>query len=96
MSAHAQTSIKTFFGVWVALLVLTALTTTISYVHLGPFNAIVALLIAAIKASLVGYFFMEVRFLPKMTKMVVVSFLFFLGILLTLTMTDFMTRLLGR
>ena len=96
MSEHAQPTVKSFFGVWIALLILTAITTAASFLELGPFNAVVALFIATCKASLVVLFFMEARHLPKITKMVIITALFFLGLLLTLTMTDFMTRLMGR
>jgi len=96
MSEHAHPTVKSFFGIWITLLILTAITTAASFLELGPFNAVVALFIATCKASLVVLFFMEARYLPKITKMVIVTALFFLGLLLTLTMTDFMTRLMGR
>jgi cytochrome c oxidase subunit 4 len=47
--------------VFVALLLLTAVTVLVSYVDLGLLNAVVALLIAAVKASLVALFFMHLK-----------------------------------
>ena len=61
---------------------------------LAPYNAAVALGIATIKATLVALFFMHVwHASEKLTKLVVISALFFLLLLLGLTMTDYATRL---
>ena len=85
-------SAKTFVAIWVALLILTATTVGVSYINLGSFSAVVALVIATIKALLVVLFFMEVRYSPKMTKMVVVAGVLWLMILLLLSMTDYASR----
>ena len=55
------TSRRTGIAVFVALLLLTAVTVLVSYVDLGLLNAVVALLIAAVKASLVALFFMHLK-----------------------------------
>ncbi|MFH2000957.1 MAG: cytochrome C oxidase subunit IV family protein [Planctomycetota bacterium] len=47
--------------VLVALLVLTAITVTASIFDFGPLNIAVALFIASIKATLVLFFFMDLR-----------------------------------
>lgn len=86
------TSVKTFLGVFVALLVLTGITVAVSYVNLGPLSPVVALSIATVKALLVILFFMEVRYVPKMTMVVIISGVFWLGILLALAMTDYISR----
>jgi cytochrome c oxidase subunit IV len=85
-------TVKTFIGVFVALLILTGVTVAVSYANLGAFSPIVALTIATIKALLVVLFFMEVRYVPKMTMVVIISGVFFLGILLALSMTDYISR----
>jgi cytochrome c oxidase subunit IV len=94
-SAHSKSSpLKLYFGVWATLLVLTYVTYRVAYVELGPFNAVVALVIAGIKATLVALFFMHVwHASEKLTKLVVIAALFFLLLLLGLTMTDYATRL---
>ena len=61
-------------------------------VDLGPFSIVVALGIACVKMVLVALFFMHIRHSNKLTKLVVVGGLLWLGILLLLTMTDFATR----
>ncbi|MGC2298236.1 MAG: cytochrome C oxidase subunit IV family protein, partial [Acidobacteriaceae bacterium] len=79
-----------------ALLVLTATTTAVSYVELGNFNAVVALAIACIKMTLVVLFFMHVKYSSKLTKLTVAAgFLTFL-VLITMTMTDYISRAWGR
>jgi len=84
--------VKTYLLVFLALLVGTALTTGMAFVDLGPFNGIVALTIAMIKAVLVVLFFMHVKYSSKMTRATIVSAAVFLLILLTLSMTDYVTR----
>jgi len=82
-----------YFAVFFALLVGTGLTVFAATLDLGPFNAPVALGIATVKATLVALFFMHVwHASEKLTKLVVVGALFFLLLLLGLTMTDYATR----
>jgi cytochrome c oxidase subunit 4 len=93
MSAHSKSPLPTYFAVFFALLVGTALTVFASGLDLGPFNAPVALIIASVKATLVALFFMHVYHASeKLTKLVVISALFFLLLLLGLTMADYATR----
>jgi cytochrome c oxidase subunit 4 len=95
MSAHStSSSLRTYFTVWATLLVGTALTWYASTVDLGRFNAAVALTIASVKATLVALFFMHIKGASeKLTKLVVIAALFFLVLLLGLTMSDYATRL---
>jgi cytochrome c oxidase subunit 4 len=82
-----------YFAVFFALLVGTGLTVFAATLDLGPFNAPVALGIATVKATLVVLFFMHVwDASEKLTKLVVIGALFFLLLLLGLTMTDYATR----
>ena len=90
-STHID-SVKTYARILLALLVLTGVTTAVAYVDLGPFSVVVALAIASCKMLLVALFFMHVRHSTKLTKLVVVGGLLWLGILLLLTMTDYLSR----
>src|SRR5260370_29317234 len=94
MSEHStSSSLKTYVAIWFTLSVGTALTVYASGLGLGRFNAAVALTIATIKATLVGLFFMHIKGASeKLTKMVVIGALFFLLLLLGLSMADFATR----
>jgi cytochrome c oxidase subunit IV len=93
MSEHIS-SVKLYVGIWLALLAGTALTVAAARIDLGPFNIVVALTIATIKAILVVLFFMHVKYAhEKMTKLVIIAGIFFLFILLSLSMADYGTRL---
>jgi cytochrome c oxidase subunit IV len=94
MSDHSQSSpLKMYFAVWGALLLGTFLTYEAALLDLGKFNAAVALTIATTKALLVTLFFMHLRHASdKLLKVVVISTVFFLFILLALSMADYGTR----
>lgn len=94
MSSHSSSSpLKMYFAVFFALLVGTGITVFAATLDLGPFNAPVALAIATVKATLVVLFFMHVwNASEKLTKLVVIGALFFLFLLLGLTMADYATR----
>lgn len=84
---------KTYIAVWASLMVLTVITAAVSRVNLGEASAAVALIIATTKVLLVALFFMGVKYISqKMTVVVIVAGLFWLGILLALSMTDYATR----
>jgi cytochrome c oxidase subunit 4 len=91
MAAHIG-SVKIYFAVFIALMVGTGLTIFAAFQDLGPFNAPIALFIATIKAVAVVLFFMHVKDSDRMTKITVAAGIFWLGILFTLTMTDFLSR----
>jgi cytochrome c oxidase subunit IV len=91
--AHQVVSARTYIGIWAALIGLTFLTAMASRIDLGPFNIVLALLIATTKASLVVLVFMGVKYVSqKMTVVVLVGGLFWLGILLALGLTDYVSR----
>ena len=95
---HAEThathidSVATYVKILLVLLLCTGLTTWVAYIDLGAWSTVVALSIACIKMILVALFFMHVRHSNKLTKLVVLAALVWLGLLLFLTMTDFVTR----
>ncbi len=78
------------------LIVATGLTAWISTVDLGIFNTVVALLIATCKATLVVLIFMNVKYTSeRMTKAILTSAVFWLLLLLFLSLTDYSSRLAG-
>ena len=91
MSQHVVPR-KVYFAVFAALLVLTAITTAVAFVDLGPWNTVVALGIAFLKATLVALFFMHVKYSPRLTQIVVAGGMFWLAILIVLTLSDFFSR----
>lgn len=91
MSGHVAPKIM-YVGVWIALVIGTLLTLVAAEVDLGALNNVVMLLIACTKASLVILFFMHVRWSTRLTWVVVASGFFWLLIMFTLTMSDYLTR----
>src|SRR5580704_11045366 len=85
-------SIRTYTLVFLSLLVLTGATTAVAYVDLGPFNIVMALFVAVVKMLLVALFFMHLRHSTILTKVVVGGGMLWLGILLVLSLADFVTR----
>jgi cytochrome c oxidase subunit 4 len=86
-------SVKTYLAVFAALLALTALTTAIAFVDLGGFgNVAVALSIAIVKAALVALYFMHLRHSSPLTVIFAGAGLFWLGLLIVLTLSDYISR----
>lgn len=91
MSEHVVPR-RAYVAVAAALLVLLALTYAVSHLDLGPFNIVAALVIAFLKMMLVVLFFMEVRWSSRLTWIVAGAGLFWLVILIGLTLGDYLTR----
>ena len=83
---------KVYLLVFLTLAGLTVITTGVALINLGPFNTVIALLIAVTKALLVILFFMHLRHGPPLPKVVLVGGLLWLAILVGLTLSDFLTR----
>jgi len=83
---------RTYYTIYGLLMLCTYLTVQIAYFDLGPLNTIAALGIAVFKATLVVLFFMHVKYGTRLTWLVVLGSVLWLGILLALTMGDYLTR----
>lgn len=81
-----------YMGIFFALIIGTSLTTWAAFQDFGPFNIVIALAIATAKATLVVLFFMHARYSPKRTQLVIVCAIFWLAIMLALTLSDYQTR----
>jgi len=91
--AHGNgTSRRAYAGVFAALLLLTVVTVLVSYVDLGLWNAIVALLIASAKASLVALFFMHLKGESRLVWGFALVPIVFLVLIILGTLTDTMLR----
>jgi cytochrome c oxidase subunit IV len=82
----------TYAMIYVALMVLTAVTTVVAFFDLGLANPVVALSVAVLKASLVVLFFMHMRWSSRLAMIIGGAALFWLGILLVLLLSDYATR----
>ena len=93
MKSEPHVPIRTYALVFLALLVLTGLTTAIAFLDLGgSINTMVALAIAVCKALLVILYFMHVRYSDRLTWVFAGAGFFWLLILIGGPMDDVLTR----
>ena len=81
-------STKFYLGIFSVLVCLTLLTIAVSYVHLGPLNLVVAIVIASMKAGLVVLFFMHLKYEAKFNVLIFVCSLMFIGVFFAYTSND--------
>jgi len=91
MSGHVS-STGLYLTIFFALMVLTAVTVAAAYLDLGQFNFSVAMAIAGFKASLVVWYFMHVKWQSGITKLTLATGLFFLAILLGMSLIDYASK----
>lgn len=77
---------------WLSLMGLLALTVGLAYVPIGPFNTVIALTIAAIKATLVAAIFMELREHRPLVIIFAGAGFYWLAIMFWLAFADYLTR----
>jgi cytochrome c oxidase subunit IV len=91
MSTHIV-PVRTYILIFLCLIGLTILTTSVAFVDLGRLNTVAALVIAVTKMLLVILFFMHVKYSPSLTRLVIVAGFFWLAILVAISMADVFTR----
>jgi cytochrome c oxidase subunit 4 len=89
---HASPSPGLLIGVYIALMVLLALTVIAAAFPIPSLSLLIALAIAGAKAALVILFFMHVRYSAPVTRVFVAAGFVWLSILFTLTLLECMTR----
>lgn len=94
MSDHVS-PLSLYLTIFFALMILTGVTVGAAFVDLGQFNFAVAMLIAGFKATLVVWYFMHVKWQSHMTKLTLATGLFFLSILLGMSLIDYVSRDFG-
>jgi cytochrome c oxidase subunit IV len=106
MTAHATTAdangsmqaekhlvpVRVYLTIFTLLMILTGVTVGVSYIDLGPWNSVVAVVIAVVKMLFVVLYFMHVRYSTRLTWTVVAGGFFWLLLLLGLTLADYLTR----
>ncbi len=90
--SHHIVSPGIYLTIILTLMALTGLTVAAAFVDLGKFNIVVALAIATAKATLVVLFFMHAKYTPRRTQLVIIAGIFWLAILLFMTMSDYISR----
>ena len=94
MTENHKISFKTYLNVLLALLFLTVLTVAVAQIDFGGFNALIAMLIATIKGSLVLLYFMHLKYDNKFYWVIFGSGVFFLALLFILIQVDVVSRVL--
>ena len=94
VSEHSEhiVSPKIYIVIFSALILGTALTVWAAFQNFRQFNIVIALGIASIKGTLVVLYFMHARYSPRRTQLVIVCAIFWLAIMLSLTLSDYQTR----
>jgi cytochrome c oxidase subunit 4 len=80
--------VRVLLAVFAALIVLTAITVAVSYFQFGPFNLIVAMGVATIKAALVALWFMHLRYDSGLNAFIFLVGIAFLGLFMVIAMLD--------
>lgn len=88
----SSSAVRTYLIAFGMLIVLTLLTVALSFFQLGSWHLTVGLGIGAVKAAIVGLFFMHLIQSHGRTWLVAGVGIFWLGIMLALTLSDYLTR----
>ena len=90
--AQPAVSRKTYAYTFGGLLGLTLLTTLLGYIDMGPMNVVVAVALAAVKASLIAAFFMHALYEGKLVRVALAGGVIWFLILISLTAVDYISR----
>ncbi|MDD8043020.1 MAG: cytochrome C oxidase subunit IV family protein [Verrucomicrobiota bacterium] len=96
MSAHTETThitpYRVFVTVWVALILLTGITVSVTALDLGKLSTFTAVMIASVKASLVLLYFMHVRFEARLIQIIFLVTVISFAVFIFLTFADYSFR----
>jgi caa(3)-type oxidase subunit IV len=77
---------------FVILCILAAVSLAIGFSNIGPYKVLASLLVAGVQASVLAYYFMDLRQGDQLTWLCVGASIFWTGLLFLFTLTDFITR----
>jgi cytochrome c oxidase subunit 4 len=89
---HQVVPLRTYFAIYIALLVLLVLTVAVAFLEWGPWGVIAALAIAVVKMLLVMLYFMHLRQNEPLVWLFAGAGFVWLGILLVLMISDYLSR----
>lgn len=89
---HHVLPLSVYIKIGIGLIILTGVTVYISGLDFGPYNLLIAMVIAATKASLVALFFMHLKYDNKLYSIVFIIGVFCLAIFIIITMFDTLRR----
>jgi cytochrome c oxidase subunit 4 len=84
--------VRVYVTIFFSLMILTGLTIVASFYNFGEWNTIIAVTIAIVKATLVVLYFMHLRYSDNVVRLSVVAGVFWLALLLSLTLSDYFSR----
>ena len=90
---HHIIPLPVYFRVLALLLVLTAITVGAAQINFGPWNTLIAMAIASVKASFVLAFFMHLKYDNKLYLVCFGTAIFFLVVLYFFSWLDLVTRI---
>jgi cytochrome c oxidase subunit IV len=91
MKQHIS-AVQTNIGVFGALNVLLFATVGAAYLPIGNGHFLIAMALATVKAVLIVMYFMHVKYSHRLTAMICAASVLWLGIMIALILTDYMTR----
>jgi cytochrome c oxidase subunit 4 len=89
---HHIISYRTFLLVLAGLILLTLISVAVTRISLGTLTVTIALLIAAIKSSLVLSIFMHLKFDDKFFSIMVIAVILVIGLVIFITFLDYLYR----
>jgi len=93
MSGHHISSSKFLWGIGIALFILTFVTVGVTWIEIpAPWNVVVAIGIAIVKALLVVLFFMNLYWDSKFNSLLFVFALIFFALMISITLLDTLFR----
>lgn len=79
--------------IYAALITFTCVSVGVSFLELGyVWHVVIGLIVGACKCTFVLLFFMHVLYSPRLTWLVILTAVFWLGIFVVLTLADYFTR----
>lgn len=91
-SRHHIMPVSGYLAVWAALLLLTAITVWVSYFNFGVLNIAVAVIVATIKAALVCFYFMHLKYDTLFNRIIFFSTIVFIALFMGFTFIDINSR----
>ncbi|TVR29663.1 MAG: hypothetical protein EA390_09295 [Balneolaceae bacterium] len=93
MSGHHISSAKFLWGIGTALFILTFITVAVTWINIpDPWNVVVAIFIAVVKATIVALFFMNLWWDSQFNVMLLITSVVFFLLLVGITLLDTLYR----
>jgi cytochrome c oxidase subunit 4 len=91
-ATHHILPLSVYLKIGLGLIILTGITVWIASFDFGPYNLLIAMAIAATKASLVALYFMHLKYDNKLYSIIFIIGVFCLAVFIIITMFDTLRR----